>query len=147
VVNHAPIPRFAITGLPLGKISQVQYTTVCHNRNNTLAICSQIKLLTVAIRGTIIFLVPNCGMIILFMTIRSKIFFFMANRGMHLSAVCHNRVKSTTSHFTSTVLLFAAPYIFESPLYKCKTYVANSPKLTTKPTTVDTLSRDTIPLI
>jgi hypothetical protein len=31
-------------------------------------------------------------------------------RGTQLSAVCHTRVKSSTSHFTSNVPLFAAPY-------------------------------------
>jgi hypothetical protein len=40
------------------------------------------------------------------------------------SAVCHKRVNSSTSHFTSTptVPLLVAPYFFNSRLYKCKTY-------------------------
>jgi hypothetical protein len=37
------------------------------------------------------------------------------------SMVCRKRGKSSTSHFTLTVSLFAAPYIFDARLYTCKT--------------------------
>jgi hypothetical protein len=39
-----------------------------------------------------------------------------------LESVCHNRVKSSTSHFTSTVPLFVVPYVFDARLYTCKTH-------------------------
>jgi hypothetical protein len=38
------------------------------------------------------------------------------------SAVCHKRVKSATSHFTSTVPLFDASFIFDAWLDMYKTY-------------------------
>jgi hypothetical protein len=38
------------------------------------------------------------------------------------SAVCHKKVKSSNSHFTSTVPLFVVQYVFDARLSKCKTY-------------------------
>jgi hypothetical protein len=57
----------------------------------------------------------------------------VAIHGTHLSAVYHNRLKSITSHFTSTVPLFAAPYISYAQHYRCKTYASRlfASKLTT----------------
>jgi hypothetical protein len=83
VANISPIARFAMTGITPWQTA-LKCTADCHNKNNPLAICTHILiLLTVAI----------CNMTIFFVTIR----------GTHLRAVCHNRVKSNTSHFTSTV--------------------------------------------
>jgi hypothetical protein len=40
----------------------------------------------------------------------------------YMSAVCHNRVNSSTSYSTSGFPMIAAPYLFYAKLYKCKTY-------------------------
>jgi hypothetical protein len=64
------------------------------------------RLLTVAIRDTNIFFLAIRGMIIFFVAIRGQIF-FLAILNTHLSADCHNRVKSSACHFLSTVPLFA----------------------------------------
>jgi hypothetical protein len=43
---------------------------------------------------------------------------FLSGKLPYWSAVCRKRVKS--SHLPSTILLFAAPYIYNARLYKCK---------------------------
>jgi hypothetical protein len=70
------VPRFATTGI------------------NNWPSALKFRLLTAAIRGTIIFLVAIRGTIIFFVPIRGKIIFFVAICGTHLRAVCENRVKS-----------------------------------------------------
>jgi hypothetical protein len=72
----------------------------------------------VANRGMIIFFVAIRGTIIFFVAIRGKIIFFVEIGGTHLSAVCHNIVKSSSRHFASTVRLFAAPCIFVCAISK-----------------------------
>jgi hypothetical protein len=76
--------------------------------------------MAVAIHGKIIFFVAIRGTIIFLVAIRGSRFAMV--HGTYLSAVCHNKGKSSTSHFTSTVSLFAAPYLFVARLYMCKTY-------------------------
>jgi hypothetical protein len=71
----------------------------------------------------------------------------VAIRDTHLSVVCQNRVKSITSPFTSTIPLFAAPYLLNARLYSVKPIRGgflglNSPQWSQ----FVTPSRDTFPL-
>jgi hypothetical protein len=104
------MPRFATTDIALWQtnLKLQQFATT-----GIIPWLSALKftLLTVAIRGTIIFLVA----------IRDKIIVFIAILSTHLSAVCNNIVKSCTNQFTSTIPLFPAPHILYAQLYKCKT--------------------------
>jgi hypothetical protein len=56
-----------------------------------------------------------------FVAIRGKIIFFVAFRGTHLSAVCHNRVKSTSTILHRQAPLIASPFIFDD-ITSVKTY-------------------------
>jgi hypothetical protein len=66
------------------------------------------RLLTLAIRSAAIFIV----------TIRGLHAAVCQPRVKHLSAEFSNRVKSSSSHFTSRDRLFEAMYIFDARLYK-----------------------------
>jgi hypothetical protein len=94
VAKHAPIPQFVTIGITPWQ-SALKF-----------------RLLTVAILGT--FLRCNPHMIFFFKAIRglNTVARCTMVRDIHLCAVCHNRVKSSTSHFTPKAPLFAAPRIF-----------------------------------
>jgi hypothetical protein len=95
VANLTPISWFVTTGIVPWQTA-LKCTAVRHNRNNPLAIRSQIQIL--AIHGMIIVFVTIHGTIILFVGNPQYDFFLVAIRGTHLSAVGHNRVKSRSSH-------------------------------------------------
>jgi hypothetical protein len=93
-------------------------TAVCHNGNSPWQSAFKLGLLTLAIRDRIIFFVAILHL--------NTAVCHGQRYHTHLSAVCHNRVKSSTgtSHFTSTAPLFAAQYryLFDARLYKCRCY-------------------------
>jgi hypothetical protein len=98
VATRAPILRFARKGKTPWQTA-LNCTAVCQQqRIAPWQSALKFRLLTLAIRCTFIF----------FVAIRGKIIFFVAICGTHLSAVCHNRVKTGTSHFTLASPLFAA---------------------------------------
>jgi hypothetical protein len=68
MANRAPMPRFAMTGKTSWQTA-LKCTAVCHNRNNSLAIRSQL-----AFHSTIIFFMAIHGAIIFFMAIHGKLF-------------------------------------------------------------------------
>jgi hypothetical protein len=78
VANSVPILHFATSGITSWQTA-LKCNAACHIRNNLYRQSAfKFKLMTVAIRGTIIFFLAICGTII----------FFVAIRGLN-TAVCH----------------------------------------------------------